>query len=62
VLKTWHYGIFLILVRRGALTRMKKSKSSHGFHGLLCFWNGVVHEIREIRGCFVKSRVLLSEQ
>ena len=45
--------------------RMKKDKSSHGFHGLLSFRNGVVEEIcviREIRGCYVETKVMFLEQ
>jgi len=43
---------------------LKKDKSSHGFHGLLCFKNKVVQEIcviREIRACFVETGVLFSK-
>jgi len=43
----------------------EKNKSSHGYHESLSFRNGVVHEIfviREIRGCFVKTKVIFSEQ
>ena len=52
-------------MRRDAPMRMKKDKSSRGFHGFLSFRDGVIREIcviRKIHGCFVKTRDLFSEQ
>jgi len=55
-------------MRRCVPMRMKKDKSRHrfyGFHEFLSFRNKGVHEIcviREICGCFVKTRVLFSEK